>query len=99
VSTSRFHPEARQDFDETVFFLAGRSPAAALGFVSRVTEIIDLIGGFPEAGNQLVESIRAFPIHPYSHDLVYRIEPGGQITILAVAHHRRRPMYWLHRAE
>jgi hypothetical protein len=49
VSAPPFHPEARQDFDETIFFLGGHSPAATFGL----------------------------------------------LTILGVAHHRRRPMYWL----
>lgn len=97
MSPPRFHPEARQDFDEAVAFLAERSPAAARSFAYRITQVINLITAFPEAGNPIIDAVRTFPVHPFSHDLVYRTEPDGSWTILAVAHHRRRPAYWRHR--
>jgi toxin ParE1/3/4 len=99
VNPPRFHAGARQDFDEAFAFLHEQSPRAAREFAFRVADIIDLVAGYPEAGNSLAASIRAFPIHPFSHDLVYRIEMGGQLTILAIAHHRRQPGYWRDRLE
>ena len=99
MNPPRFHQEARQDFDEAFAFLAERSPQAARRFAYRLTEVLELITRYPEAGRSLDGSFRAVPIHPYSHDLVYRIEADRQLTILAVAHHRRRPMYWRQRAE
>lgn len=90
----RFHPEARRDFDEAFAFLAEGSPAAAGRFGHSVRESLERIAEFPHSGRTL-----AVPVHPFSHDLVYRVEPDGQVTIVAVAHHRRRPGYWRHRAK
>jgi plasmid stabilization system protein ParE len=98
VSPPRFHPEARQDFHEAFAFLAEQSPAVARRFASRVTETLELIAAFPDAGRPLSGPFRAVPLHPFSHDLVYRIEADGHGLIFAVAHHRRQPGYWRHRS-
>lgn len=95
----RFQPGARQDFDETFAFLADRSPGSARRFAYRVTEVLELITAYPEAGHTLTGSFRAVPLHPFPHDLVYRVEADGGLTIFAVAHHRRQPTYWRHRAD
>lgn len=99
MSTPRFHPEARREVETTVAFLAERSPEAGRAFVLRLAETMRLIAAFPDSGSVVTSTIRAFPLHPFSHDLIYRADAEGQITILAVAHHRRRPGYWFDRAE
>jgi plasmid stabilization system protein ParE len=99
VTPPRFHPEARQDFDAAFTFLAEKSPAAARRFAYRVTEALELITVFRDAGRPLTGRFRAVPLHPFSHDLVYRVEAGGHTVIYAVAHHRRQPGYWRDRVE
>jgi toxin ParE1/3/4 len=99
VSPPRFLPEARRDFDEAFAFLEEQSPAAARRFARRIAEVIDLVAGYPDAGSLVLESTRAFPVHPFPYDLVYRTEAEGALTILAVAHHRRRPNYWQYRLD
>ena len=94
MSSPRFHPEARQEFDETFAFLAERSPTAAVRFASRVTETLGLLTVFPDAGRPLFGPFRAVALNPFSHDLVYRIDADGEVIIFAVAHHRRQPGYW-----
>ena len=70
-----------------------RSPGAARAFTAEVNACVERIRAAPERWPQYVHGTRRylFPHFPYS--LVYRIR-NGELEIVAVAHHRRRPGYW-----
>jgi hypothetical protein len=57
----------------------------------------DVNGESPEAWQVKLEpNIRRAPLHRFPLSIVYR-EKSGAFQILAVAHDRRRPYYWLGR--
>lgn len=88
-----FHPEASQEFDLTVDYLSEIAKPFARRFIRRTSDVIEILRQFPESGSPLGQHTRRFPIRPFSYDLVYTpIE--GDIMVIAIAHHKRRPGYW-----
>ena len=68
--------------------------AAFLAAVERA--IADLLA-YPESAPVLSGPFRKKVLTRFPYNLIYRIK-GNEIRILAVAHQRRRPYYWLGRA-
>jgi plasmid stabilization system protein ParE len=66
-------------------------------FAAEIEHSVGLIASHPEAGSPQLAGTRRLQVRRFPYGLVYteRIE---QLVILAVAHHRRRPEYWLRRA-
>lgn len=47
----------------------------------------------PELGAKSGHGLRCFVLHDYPYSLIYRAMPDA-VTIVAIAHHSRRPGYW-----
>jgi hypothetical protein len=47
-----------------------------------------------ESAQEVLPGIRKHTLRKFPFSLIYSIEKHG-LLILAVAHHRRRPQYWL----
>jgi toxin ParE1/3/4 len=72
------------------------SPAAARGFFDAVEHAEELIAENPHIGRPAERGTRRFPLPRFPYDVVYLIKPD-ETVILAVAHHRRHPEYWVDR--
>lgn len=89
-------PEAEEEFREAFLWYCARSPLAANAFR---TEVLDKIDGLEENADTWPKDEDGFHFRivdrfPYTahYDLV-----GTHATVLAIAHHRRMPGYWLAR--
>ena len=51
---------------------------------------------YPEMGAKTSHGARRFILHDYPYAIVYRVMPET-IIIVAIAHHSRRPGYWVGR--
>ena len=96
----RFHREARAEYREALAWYAARSLDAADGFADAVAHGIRGIRELPAAwpmwqGRRDIH-VRVMQRYPYS--IVYIVR-DSQIVIIAVAHQRRRPGYWLSRMQ
>jgi plasmid stabilization system protein ParE len=76
---------------------AERSPLAARGFLLELSDAVDAAIANPR-GYPLGRGTTHRYVFPgkYPFTLVYRIV-GDEIEIVAVAHHKRHPSYWLSR--
>ncbi len=74
--------------------------AAGLGrrFFTEVRRAQDLIAQFPESAPLISPGIHKRVLRKFRYSLVYTIEKHA-LLILAVAHHSRRPNYWVGRTE
>ena len=92
-----FTPEALREIDDAFEWYFERSLQVAEAFVQEVDRAVALIASSPtiwpyfEAGTRRYVLSRNFP-----YDIVYR-EISAGIEVIAVAHHKRRPRYWLRR--
>ncbi|HVH13796.1 MAG TPA: type II toxin-antitoxin system RelE/ParE family toxin [Longimicrobium sp.] len=89
--------EAEADYRESVDFYAEDNRETARFFAREFRAVIDLLRERPLIGALYVDGTRKklFPRFPYA--VIYDVHPE-QITVIAVAHHRRDPQYWVHRS-
>jgi plasmid stabilization system protein ParE len=88
----RFHPAAAAEVQAAVQWYAERSPIAAQAFATEVNACVKRIAEAPERWPSYVHGTRRYPFPHFPFSLVYRVR-SGEIEIVAVAHHRRRPGY------
>ncbi|MDQ7734540.1 type II toxin-antitoxin system RelE/ParE family toxin [Halomonas sp. SpR1] len=92
-----FHPAAEAEFLESVGYYESKVPGLGGAFIEEFEALAVLIDESPEVWQvQLEPDIRRAPLHRFPLSIVYREQPGG-FQVLAVAHDRRRPYYWLTR--
>ncbi|MDR1442192.1 MAG: type II toxin-antitoxin system RelE/ParE family toxin [Bifidobacteriaceae bacterium] len=96
----REHPEAAAELDEAVRWYESQEPGIGLALVARAERARQDIADWPQAGpafdGDRRDEIRSRAVRGYPYRIVYAIE-ADEIVILAYAHERRRPGYWLAR--
>lgn len=92
-----FHPAAEAEFLESVGYYESRVPGLGGAFIEEFEALAAVIGDSPKGWQvELEPDIRRAPLHRFPLSIVYR-EKTGVFQILAVAHDKRRPQYWLGR--
>ncbi|MBE0625465.1 MAG: type II toxin-antitoxin system RelE/ParE family toxin [Burkholderiales bacterium] len=94
ISLSR---EAQADADAAVDWYTGENAfIAADEFANELDRALGLLNRFPELGHASDRSTRTLALHSFPYSLIYRLQ-GHLIRVIAVAHHSRRPGYWVRR--
>ncbi len=92
-----FHPAAEAEFLESVGYYESKVPGLGRALIDEFIALAALIAESPKAWQVEIEpDIRRAPLHRFPLSVVYRTSPGG-FQVLAIAHDRRRPQYWLGR--
>lgn len=65
-------------------------------FANELAHALRLLSNFPEAGMSGALSTRMMPLQSFPYSLVYRLQ-HDQVRVIAIAHHSRRPTYWVGR--
>ncbi len=73
-----------------------RSGRAAEGFLRELERGLVLIAEHPKIWPSYEAGTRRYILRRYPYSIIYR-EEAGRIVVTAVAHHRRRPLYWVER--
>jgi plasmid stabilization system protein ParE len=96
VTPLRYHQAAEDELLNEIGYLELRVPGLGRRFYGEVRRAESHIAEFPESGREVLPGIRKHPLRKFRFSLIYSIEKDG-VLILAVAHHSRRPGYWLRR--
>jgi plasmid stabilization system protein ParE len=96
VSSVQFHDAAEGELYDEVSFLDERAKGLGRRFLADVIRTCDAILLHPKAALEVRPGLRRRTLLRFRYFLFYSIEPDGPL-ILAVAHHRRRPSYWMSR--
>ena len=91
-----FHPEARADLSSASAFYRRQRQGLAAEFRRQIRDAVGLIQGRPGVGTPVRGAIRGWVVRRFPFRVIYR-EERVRIYVLAVAHERRRPGYWLDR--
>lgn len=79
-----------------------RDPRVAADFTIEVRRTLKLIEEFPLIGSRIFgvddPIIRSFPVHAFPYRVVFMILPD-RTEVIAFAHKRRRPGYFLRRIQ
>ncbi|HET6402818.1 MAG TPA: type II toxin-antitoxin system RelE/ParE family toxin [Candidatus Kapabacteria bacterium] len=94
--TIRYHLEAVEEYDWAVRYYSTISPPLAARLINEVERCMERISNYPLQGKEVRPGIRAITTKVFPYDLIYMMEEDVA-TILAVAHQKRDPEYWLHR--
>jgi plasmid stabilization system protein ParE len=89
---------ARADFDSAFDWYSARSESASKRFVEEVQASLDRIALDPERFAHLDDVFRQARMKRFPYRIIFQHE-GNRITVIAIAHHSRRPEYWRRTAE
>ena len=97
----RPEPEASAELEDAAVWYSTKRPGLGVEFVEAVDAALSQIARWPQIGRvvpRVPSDVPAsrFPIERFPYHVVY-LEWDGAIRILAFAHDRRRPGYWLSR--
>ena len=95
---SRFIAEASAEFEEAARFYEAAQAGLGRAFAAEVERVVIRIARFPESGSPLGSTVRAAIVANFPFWVVYQASVS-EVLILAIAHQRRRPGYWLRRKE
>ncbi len=98
-SRFRFLASARNELLEAIRFYEGRLKGLGAEFASHVHGAIEHLVAFPETGTPVTPRTRRWVLPTFPYTVVYLADGREPLTIIAVAHQRRRPGYWLPRRD
>ena len=96
-SKALFHPEAQAEYLEVLAYLRLHAPSAVSPFEADVKEAVAFIEKYPEGAPVERGNIRCKLLRRFPYELYYAIEPE-RLRVMALAHQRRRPGYWIGRS-
>ncbi len=89
--------EAQTDVDSAVdWYIADGALVVAEDFYNALDKTFALLSKYPSMGEQVAHGMRILSLHDFPYSLIYRIQ-GDEIRVIAIAHHSRRPGYWVGR--
>ena len=97
------HPEARAELRSAALWYDERRTGLGDEFIAEVSAALDRIGDAPESypawpGTRAVDPlIRKVTVQRFPYLIAFE-KHEQHVLILAVAHAKRRPLYWLTRA-
>lgn len=91
-----FTADARDELQEAILYYQGEAPGLGADLLAEVEIILSLIGEHPELGSPYESGTRRLLLRHFPYSIVYLVAEE-QVTIVAIAHQRRRPGYWRER--
>ena len=92
-----FHPVARRELVEAIAYYNAERQGLGSEFREEVQRVLALLTRFPGLGQPVRGSVRRMMLSRFPYHIYYRHLASGTLRILAVAHNRRRPVYWVGR--
>ena len=90
------HPEAIAEARAARQWYESRSPEAAAAFMAELDVALERIEEAPGTWPPYLADTRRYLLRRFPFFVVFR-EAGGRVQIVAVAHARRQPGYWIGR--
>jgi hypothetical protein len=92
----RFLTLAQQEIDEAVIWFDEQADGKGMDFLDELDRVVRLIKSYPFASTEIEAEIRRCLFAHLPYALIYGIE-RQTIVVIAVAHFRRAPRYWVDR--
>ena len=93
----RLRSNAKREFREAIGWYRDRNEQVATRFAAEVRQVFEHLERFPFTGGVVPglkdPDVRCLPVHGFPYEVVF-IRLGEKISVLAIAHNRRRPGYW-----
>lgn len=92
----RFLPKAEAEFSKEVAYYSNAGPGLGIKFVHAVDAAVGMATAYPNGGSPAAHGTRKRRVKGFPFSVFYR-PSATEILIIAIAHHRRKPGYWLGR--
>ena len=79
------------------WYIDSQAPLVAEALHAEVVRAIARLRQMPLIGRPAFTAARLWPLHRFPYSIVYRVR-DGQVRVIAVMHHSRKPGYWRHRS-
>lgn len=96
--TVAFHRLAARELRKACEWYEERGAGLGRSFAAEVDLATERIATAPERWPIFRKNYRWLRLHRFPYVLYYTVVDPHRVLVLAVAHGRRRPGYWLHRA-
>ena len=93
---ARFLKPAELEVDEAIAYFDAQRPGLGERFERDLFETVAFISDYPLTGTRLGSTTRRHKLRTFKYHVIYVAEPT-EVVIVAVAHRRRRPGYWIGR--
>ncbi|HEY0156886.1 MAG TPA: type II toxin-antitoxin system RelE/ParE family toxin [Thermoanaerobaculia bacterium] len=94
----RLRERARRELREATAWYRERSADVAERFAAEVRQTLRHLEQFPDTGAFVPgvsdKDVRRLPVHNFPYHVVF-IRLADHVAVLAIAHDRRRPGYWV----
>jgi ParE toxin of type II toxin-antitoxin system, parDE len=94
----RFLSLTEQEIDEAVAWFDEQVEGKGTDFLDELDRVIRRVKAYPFASTEIEPEIRRCLFARFPYSLIYGIEEQT-IVVIAVAHFRRTPRYWVDRVE
>ncbi|MBI3680619.1 MAG: type II toxin-antitoxin system RelE/ParE family toxin [Acidobacteria bacterium] len=91
-----YHEAAEEELLHEIGYLELRATGLGRRLFGDVRRAENLISRFPELAVEILPGIRKHVLRKFRYSLIYTMEQD-RVLILALAHHSRRPAYWIGR--
>lgn len=90
---TKFHVEAKQDFQESLNWYREQSLEAAVRFAKAVEDAVNRVASDPERFPQYDERCRTCSLSRFPFEIIYLVNENV-ILVMAVSHCKRQRNYW-----
>ena len=91
---------AERELAEAITWYRDRDPRVADRFTAEVRAALQMIETFPQIGSRVPSiadrAVRRMPVHKFPYYVVF-VELDDALEVVAFAHNRRRPAYFVRR--
>ena len=91
-----FHDRAEEELNEAAGYYARARPGLGDAFLDEVHRAVEALLAAPLAGAVVEGDVRWWLVKRFPYSVVYRIR-DDHVRILAIAHQKRRSVYWRRR--
>lgn len=92
-----FHPLAERELVDAASYYKQQNQGLGLEYLTEVEGAVNLLIRYPNAGSVVRGFVRRLLLPKFPYSLLYRIVDDDLVRILAIAHHKRQPQYWIDR--
>mgnify|MGYP001106920023 CR=1 FL=1 len=90
-----FHPAAESEYLEAIAYYESKRPGLGASFLAEFETAIGTVLEAPHRNPvEQRPDVRRKGLQRFPYTVLYR-DAAESVQVLAVAHHRRRPQYWL----
>ena len=97
MKSPTFNRLAERELAEAVEYYEAERPGIGEAFLDEVEGAVAFLERYPKAAPRVAGEIRRLVLPRFPYFLIYRPLASGRIRILAFAHQRREPGYWIGR--